>query len=70
MRCYWFNVAISESPEGDYVRGIHPEINFTYCKHKCDGLNQLDCPNFRAKIRAERVERIGRLESLGELILT
>lgn len=65
-KCYWFNVALSESQEGEFVRSIHPEINFKYCANKCNGYQLRNyCQNFIPNPKADKQkDKIGRLESL------
>jgi len=63
--CYWRRVALSESPEGEYVRTIHPEVNFAFCRNKCSGAYEGECANFQThsprrlvEVVAERLEDI------------
>ena len=44
-KCLWYVIAQSDSPEGIAFQEQHDEINFNYCRKRCEGYKS-DCKEY------------------------
>jgi hypothetical protein len=63
--CIWYEIGKSTSPEGMRFQEQHNEINFNYCRKRCDGYKS-NCDFYSlVELNEQREEDlVGRIEDL------
>jgi len=74
-QCYWKQVSLSESIEGETFRNQHPEIPFKKCRYFCSGYKDYGSCEFyvlrefdeeqSAMLEEKENLNVGRLEDIG-----